>query len=241
MKYAQASGSLIPNLNLLQCWLINWKKKERVNKSSKCSQVEILTCTRFNVVNSIYSNLLLCSVLKCSWKWDFTTNKLCDLMICIIPFQSFPTQGTWDDSRQTGNFNFQRALTSPSGEYSDGRRLRFYPPQHTSGPFLRFGSYKTGRLIFWTDLEAHGVVQIIGGRCHWAPSQSLPETQQWPDVTITQQHRNTGVCRLHPGLGRDKSARRTMAFLHFSQWTRPQIVSSDKFRCSKGTSAVKQL
>lgn len=134
--------------------------------------------------------------------------------------------GTWEDSRRTGNFNVQSTLTSPSEGYSDGHQLRFYPLQHTSGPFLRFGSYKTGRLIFWTDLEAHGVVQTVGGRCHWAPSQSLPERQQWPDAAITQPQQSTSFCHLDTGLRRNRSATRTMALLHFAQWTRTQTGSS---------------
>lgn len=146
--------------------------------------------------------MLLCNILKCSCLmkihhqpalWSLPS------LVGNISFHSFPTQKPEEDSRQTKHFDFHKALTFPSGEYSDGRQLRLYPLQHRSRPFSMFGSCKTVQLIFWTNLEAHGVVQTIAGRCFWVPFRFLPERQQWPDTTLTQQHQNIGFC----GLNRD--------------------------------------
>lgn len=159
--------------------------------------------------------------------------------MAIRPSIHFFTQRPWEDSRQTGNFIFHRALTFPSGEYSDGRQLRFYPLQHKSGPFLRFGSCKTVQLTFWTNLEAHGVVQTIAGRHHWVPFQSLPEIQQWPDAVRMQPHQNIDFCGLSMVLRINKFVICTIACLYFSQWNLTQRVSDDISLDVKG--ALSQL
>lgn len=125
-------------------------------------------------------------------------------------------------------FKAKWALTFPSGEYWDGRQLRFYPLQHKSGPFSRFGSCKIVQLTFWTNLEAHGVVQTIAGRRHWVPFQSLPEIQQWPDAVWMQPHQNIDFCGLSTVLRINKFAICTIACLYFSQWNLTQRVSDDR-------------
>lgn len=134
-----------------------------------------------------------------------------------IPFHSSPAQRPWEASRQRRHFSFHRALTFLSGEYSDGRQLRFYPLQHRPGPFSTFGSCKTVLLIFWTDLEAHGVVQTIAGRCLWVPFRSSPETQQWPDAVLRRRDWNIGFCGLNGVLRADKSAAHAITLGCFAQ------------------------